>query len=200
MAVFSSSIYPPNELWDYASRLYARGRVSEACLAFQARYDVDVNILLFCCWVASSGRGMFHTGELESALKDVAGWRKSVVGPLNQLKKHLKGPVTPAPRPLAEDLRRVVVESELHAEHAEVLMLHAAMTRAGTGTFDRYQQLDDSIGNLYLYFSLLGVQLNDADLQDLVEILSNAFPGEQTQRIMKMCETVAIRMTAGIDR
>jgi len=197
MAVFSASIYPPNDLWDYAARVYARGRASAACLALQDRHGLDVNVLLYCCWVASSGRGVFRDGELEHALTAIGPWRMDVIDVLHDLKVRLKGDVAPAPKALADELRRVVVESELHAEHAEVLMLHAAMTRPGTGTFDRHRQIEDSIVNLFRYLSLLRIDAGDSDLAALVDILCGAFPDEQSTRIETMTAGMAFRWRAG---
>lgn len=197
MAVFSASIYPPNDLWDYATRVYARGNTGAACLALQDRHGLDVNVLLFCCWVASSGRGMFRNDELEDALAAIGPWRTEVIDPLHGLKVRLKGDVAPAPKTLADDLRRVIVESELHAEHAEVLMLHAAMTRPGTGTFDRNRQIEDSIVNLFRYLALSRVDADDSDLGALVEILCGAFPDEQPARIEMLAAGMAFRWRAG---
>ncbi|MDF1721281.1 MAG: TIGR02444 family protein [Minwuia sp.] len=197
MAVFSSGIFPPNELWDYATRVYGRGRAQEACLAMQDRHGLDVNVLMFCCWVASSGRGRFRDGELEHALQAVDRWHDHVIGNLHQLKLFLKGGVAPAPKTLSDDLRRVVVESELHAEHVEVLMLHTSLTRVGTGTFDRVQQIEDSLANLFRYFTLINVDTDDRDLSALIEILIAAFPDELPGRIETLAAGAAFRLKAG---
>ena len=197
MAVFSASIYPPNDLWDYATRVYARGRAGEACLSLQDTRGVDVNVLLFCCWVASSGRGVFREGELEHALTAIGPWRNGVIDVLHDLKVRLKSDVSPAPKTLADDLRRVIVESELHAEHAEVLMLHAAMTRPGTGTFDRNRQIEDSIVNLFRYLALLRISPGDDDIRSLIDILCGACPEEQPSRIESLTAGMAFRWRAG---
>ncbi|MDF1736949.1 MAG: TIGR02444 family protein [Minwuia sp.] len=197
MAVFSSGVFPPNDLWDYATRVYARGQARDACLALQDRHGLDVNVMLFCCWVASSGRGVFRDRELDLALQAVESWRDNVIRSLHDLKRHLKGDVRPAPKTLSDDLRRVVVESELHAEHIEVLMLHAAMTRVGTGTFDRLQQIEDSLANLFDYLARVGVNTDDSDLAALIEILIAAFPDELPGRIESLAAGAAFRLRAG---
>ena len=197
MAVFSSGVFPPNEFWDFATRLYARGKAKEACLELQHRHALDVNVLLFCCWVASSGRGTFRQGELQAALDSVAEWRGRVVEVLRTLRGDLKDGMPPAPKPLSDDLRRVVVESELHAEHIEVLMLYQSLERAGTGTFDRVQQLEDSVANLLRYLTVTGVEPGQETLSLLVDILAAAFPEETEQRIATTCGGMAFRLNAG---
>lgn len=197
MAVFSSGVFPPNDLWDYATRVYGRGKAQDACLALQDRHGLDVNVMLFCCWVASSGRGTFRDGELDQALQAVADWRDNAINALHGLKLYLKGDVRPAPKTLSDDLRRVVVECELHAEHIEVLMLHAAMTRVGTGTFDRLQQIEDSLANLFAYLARVGISTDDDDLGALIEILIAAFPDELPGRIESLAAGAAFRLRSG---
>lgn len=197
MAVFSAGVFPPNELWDYVTRVYARGRAKEACLTLQDRVGLDVNVVLYCCWVASSGRGAFRQGELEGALEAVAEWRVHVVETLRELRRRLKGGIGPAPRPLSDDLRRVVVECELHSEHVEILILHRTMDRPGTGTFDRYQQIEDSIANLLRYLTVMDVDPEVVGFGELLEVLTAAFPEESPQRIAAMCQGMAFRLTAG---
>lgn len=197
MAVFSSGVFPPNEFWDFATRLYARGGAKDACLELQDRHGLDVNVVLFCCWVASSGRGTFRNGELEHALACVAQWRERVTGVLRTLRNDLKDGMPPAPKPLSDDLRRVIVESELHAEHIAVLILHQSVERAGTGTFDPVQQLDDSVANLLRYFTHAGAGTEKNEIQLMVEVLAAAFPEESRQRIATTCGGMAFRLSAG---
>ncbi|WP_416898557.1 MAG: TIGR02444 family protein [Minwuia sp.] len=197
MAVFSAGVFPPNDLWDFATRLYARGRAKDACLSLQDRNGLDVNVVLFCCWVASSGRGTFRSGELEAALEAVNRWRGHVIQVLRDLRHELKDGVPPAPKPLSDDLRRVVVECELHAEHVEVLMLHKSMARSGTGTFDPVQQLEDNVANLLRYLTLVGVKPEADVLADLSAVLAAGFPDESMQRIETTAAGMAFRLGAG---
>lgn len=176
MAVFLPASFPPNEFWDFSTRLYARGRVGEACLALQNRLGLDVNVLLFCCWVATSGRGGLRDGELAQALDAVESWSENVVRPLRALRQHLKGDIGPAPRTHADDLRRVIVECELHAEHILQLTLHGSIPRPGTGTMDRRAQARAATDNIHLYLAALGLAPAAADRDALAEILINAFP------------------------
>lgn len=199
MAVFSSGVFPPNDFWDYATRIYARGEAKSACLTLQDRHGLDVNVLLFCCWVASSGRGVFRGDELENALQAVERWRTRVTEVLRTLRTDLKDGMPPAPKTLSDDLRRVAVECELHAEHIEVLMLHQSLDRPGTGTFDPTQQLEDSVVNLLRYMTISGAGTGQAELELLIEILAAAFPDEARQRIATICGGLAFRLNAGDD-
>ena len=176
MAVFSEGIFPPSEFWDFATRLYARGDVEAVCLRLQDRHQANVNVLLFCCWVASSGRGSFRDGELEAALAVTAEWHGNVSMALRTLRRYLRGEVGAAPRRLADDLGRVVAESEIYAEHVEQLMLQDSLQRPGTGTFDPGEQVRAASLNLFAYLQHLKVTLDDQDRAGLAELLGQGFP------------------------
>ena len=56
--------FDDHPFWDYSLRTYACEGVAAACLAFQDRFRIDVNILLFCSWIGHSGRGVMTGTEL----------------------------------------------------------------------------------------------------------------------------------------
>ncbi len=176
MSVISQSAFPPNEFWDFSIRVYGDADVAEACLLLQERHDVNVNVLLFCCWVAAGGRGVFEDGELDRALETVADWRQDVVLALRRARRYLKGSIGTAPRHLADQIRRVVKETEIHAEHIEQLMLADTMTRPATGSFGDDGQADDARANVAVYLDRLNVKLKEDEQAALDTILTQAFP------------------------
>lgn len=176
MSVISQSTFPPNEFWDFSIRLYGKAEVAEACLALQDRHGVNVNVLLLCCWLAASGRGAFADGELPRALEAVRDWRDNVVLSLRTARRYLKGPVGAAERHLADNIRRVVAETEIHAEHVEQLMLAAAVQRPGTGAFDVAEQAAAAVGNLQAYLAHARVKPSRDDRAALRTVVAGAFP------------------------
>lgn len=164
-------------MWDYVTRLYAKDNVRNACLELQERHDLDVNILLFCCWNAASGRGEFTDDELKSGLARVADWRQKVILPLRDLRKYLKESAEPVASRLTGSLRHVIVESELYSEHMEVLILSEAVDRPGTGSFDLDQQALDGATNIAAYIKLHGCVVEEMDSRLLWTVWQEAFPG-----------------------
>lgn len=183
MSAFSPRNFPPNEFWDFSTRLHARDDVERACLALQDRHDIDVNVLLFCYWVAASGRATFRPGELAAALDAVRSWRHEVVLPLRAVRLKLEGDVRPAARHLADDLARVTAECELHAEHMEQLMLYRSLERPGTGTFDALHRAEDAARNLGQYFEVLETSASAEDRADFARIMARVFPDVPAMRI-----------------
>lgn len=177
MPTFSSAIFPPSEFWDYAIILYSHEEVAAACLRLQDRRGVDVNMLLFCIWVAASGRERLSAEELAAALTASSLWQGEVVHPLRHARRYLKAPEMPVDGRLAGELRRVVADSELFAEHVQMLMLERIMARPGSGSFGVVERGAAAATNLENYFRAAGLPMAAADQQDLRIIRAVAFPG-----------------------
>ncbi|MCG8492064.1 MAG: TIGR02444 family protein [Sneathiellales bacterium] len=180
MAVFSSAGFPPCALWEYSVKLYSNEEVSKACLSLQDRQSLDVNIVLFCVWVAASGHGEFEGSELSSALHISKNWQDGSVKPLRDVRRFLKSSFEPIDARMAADLKRVISESELFAEKLEILALDRLIDRPATGSFDQKACLEAAALNLMTYFqNCLGKDPDMKDQSDLEAVLSGAFPEEE---------------------
>src|SRR3954463_839912 len=80
-----------NPLWEYVTWAYAQAGVDKACLALQNRLGVDINIVLFCAWLAYRGTGSNSLAKyLGSALKLSRDWQRNLVEPLRLCRTNLK--------------------------------------------------------------------------------------------------------------
>ena len=122
--------WPANPFWDYALELYRRPGVEAACLELQQRHSVDVNLVLFCCWLAH--RGVAADAAFLARIAEAAEvWQQEVVRPLRAVRSQLKSALT-APQPgsiaarwpeLATTLRQQVLALEIDGERLEQLLL-----------------------------------------------------------------------------
>jgi uncharacterized protein (TIGR02444 family) len=72
--------------WEFSLAYYGRERVSAACLSLQNRRGADVNILLFCCWLATLGLKP-QTAALHAGIAAVEAWRRDVLEPLRAARR-----------------------------------------------------------------------------------------------------------------
>jgi uncharacterized protein (TIGR02444 family) len=122
--------WPANPFWDYALELYRRPGVEAACLELQQRHGVDINIVLFCCWLTH--RGVAADAAFLARIAAAAEvWQQEVVRPLRAVRSQLKSALT-APQPgsiaarwpeLAAALRQQVLALEIDGERLEQLLL-----------------------------------------------------------------------------
>jgi uncharacterized protein (TIGR02444 family) len=79
-----------DEFWGFTLRIYGEPGVSAALIELQDRFGRDVNLVLYCCWVAASGRGHLSADDLARADAAVAAWRGGVVEPLRAARRAAK--------------------------------------------------------------------------------------------------------------
>lgn len=103
-------------LWAFSLAVYPRPGVKAACLALQTA-GFDVNLGLFICWCAATGRD--PRPALGRAIETSALWAGRVVRPLRAARDGLK----PAPDFIeperAAALRKSILAAELEAERLQ---------------------------------------------------------------------------------
>lgn len=161
---------PGSALWEFSQDLYGRPGVAEACLALQDRRDLDVNILLFCCWAGLRGQALTLEG-LGACIDAARPWQDQVVKPLRAARRWLKGQQT-APAGAAETLRQAIKAQEFEAERLELLILAEAASRAPEQGVPAC-----AAGNLRACFSVLGLVPGEQDRADLAALLCGLFDG-----------------------
>ena len=169
--------FPAHAFWDFSLALYGKPGVAPACLALQERHGVDVNALMFCVWLAESGRGPAPREALDAAFAAVAAWHAQVVRTLRPLRQRLKFGFEPVDAALVKALRARIQKVEIDAEHVEQLALAAsaaakAPARPGLGT-------DAKVGHAALhaaaYFARIGATPGAEDFAALRVIIAAAF-------------------------
>ena len=164
--------FPKNDFWDFSLALYGRPAVAPACLALQDEHGADVNVLMWCCWIGASGRGVVEPAELDTVLAAVRWWQDDVVMPLRHVRRRLKGVSSTAPEDVVETVRKRIAKVEIDTEHVQQLML-SAMARPARATRAAERRAGDAARNLKRYVAALGAAPDDAHLGAL---LAGAFP------------------------
>ncbi len=157
--------------------LYAKPGVAPACLALQERHGVDVNALMFCVWLALSGRGPAPRATLEAAFDRVGAWHVEVVRKLRPLRRRLKSGFEPVDAELVRALRARIQKIEIDAEHLEQLTLAASAAatvppRSGLGAEERARH---AAAHASLYFGCTASKAGAEDIDGLCVIFAAAF-------------------------
>ncbi len=173
--------FPASEFWDFSLEVYGRAGVAPACLALQESRGIDVNLLLFGCWVGASGRGVLGSAEFARVLAATEPWQNQVVAPMRSVRRRLK--TADAPRGNIERVRRRIAAAELDAEHVEQLMIVAAAPRGPCRDRPLERCLGDAAENLKRYLAAVGVVAGAADRAHVAALLAGAFPSVEEDRI-----------------
>ncbi len=108
-----------NQFWAFSLRVYRRPGVAPACLRLQDEYDVDVNLLLYCCWRGTVEGTAMSQSDIDAAMRLVEEWRESVVRPLRAVRRYLKPGIDGFDRTGSDAVRSEVKRIELDAERLQ---------------------------------------------------------------------------------
>ena len=101
-----------NQFWEFSLATYTEEGVAQSLLAMQDEGGLDVNILLYACWLASKDIQLTG-GHLEALEVQIAQWRRRVVVPLRVLRQELRD------YSQASALRDEIKALELRSEHQQ---------------------------------------------------------------------------------
>jgi uncharacterized protein (TIGR02444 family) len=144
MNTIASDADPAEKFWQFSLAFYARPGVAEALLALQDEAGLDVNLILFGCWLGLSGRGRADRALIDRARTAAEPVRAQVIVPLRRLRRAL----APAGEADLERLRERIKAIELEAEHAAQTLLAAFAPAAALR--EPGQCLADAAANLAL--------------------------------------------------
>ena len=166
--------FPDHPFWDFSLEVYGAEGVAPACLVLQEAHQLDVNIVLYCCWIGASGRGALDASEAAAMTAAVAEWHGDIVRGVRAVRQRLKGGLAPAPLELSEPLRRHIAEIEVELEHVEQLILAAALDRPADAAATAERRAADAAANIDRYFAIIGRTPSADDRAAIATILGAA--------------------------
>ena len=104
--------------WRFSLRFYRRPEVADACIALQDEAGVDVNLLLFLLWQATSAREL-SPAEVAVLDERVGAWRNMTVIPLRGMRARAKSRRLRWWRRRSEPFRTRIKAAELEAERLQ---------------------------------------------------------------------------------
>lgn len=168
--------FPQHPLWDFSLKIYAQKGVSQACLALQEEFGVDVNLLLFFCWTAAAGAVRLGEERICKAVAIVESWHTEIVRPLRVLRRRLKQGFDGVSNVPSQTLRSTIQAIEIDAEHIEQLTLAASVSVSLDAVPSVSDQAVEAADNLVNYLTALSVDKDDIPHQHLSVILAACFP------------------------
>jgi uncharacterized protein (TIGR02444 family) len=143
--------FPRHPFWDFSIDVHKKEGIHEACLQLQEGFELDINVLFFCCWAGASGGMPLSEGDMTKILRGAGSWQEDIVRPIWRARWLLKGGFEGYPDELVEQLRKDLVTSEVHAEHIEQIHLAGLVPLDRRKDRDARQRLAAASGNLGEY-------------------------------------------------
>lgn len=155
--------------WQWSVEVWEREPVRDAALAFQDRFEMDVNVLLLCCWLAESGRGALDYEALKALDGALSVWADTVVSPLRAVRRSLNDHKDLAG---AEALKEQVSAAELAAEKmAQGLLCAELGERTVDEAHSEAQRSEDVLASLVAYLHVRHLNRHDEAQAAMVALL-----------------------------
>jgi uncharacterized protein (TIGR02444 family) len=132
-----------DEFWDFTLTIYGQPGVSPALIELQDKFGRDVNLVLYCCWVAASGRGALSAADLAAADAAVAVWRGGVVEPLRAARRAAKQAPPVETAGFYEAIKKIELDAERISHRC--LASVAPSAKAGVSSADRLAALEANL-------------------------------------------------------
>ena len=161
-------------LWRFSLHIYRRPGVADACIALQDGCGVDVNILLFLLWLATTKRRV-PPGVAQAVCAQAAAWRDDVVVPLRTLRRKLKDGSALVAHATAELFRTKIKAVELEAERLQQEALFGLA--AGLSTEPAQTVEAAARANVAAYEHVVGHTFAEQPVQVLIATLLAHGPG-----------------------
>lgn len=161
-----------NPFWNFSLAVYAAPGVADACLRLQDDAGLDVNLLLFTCWVATVRAVPLTDAEMRDVIALTRDWRERVVFPLRQIRRGLKGGARGLPPDAVESFRGEIKRIELASERRQQDMLFGFAESHGMSG-PAPSQAPAAAENIARYLSVAGVDAG-GKVQDDCRIIAAA--------------------------
>ncbi|WP_298626359.1 TIGR02444 family protein [uncultured Legionella sp.] len=139
-------------------QLYAHEEVKQLCITLQDCYEINVNIILWCCWFASV-QGECSKELLSSILADNKPWHAQVTCQLRQARQWLRNNHQ---HELVQPFRQQLLQLEITSEAFEQEQLYQrSMKQNQSGSTGR----SAARSNMQMYFNQLHATVSEAHWQ-----------------------------------
>jgi uncharacterized protein (TIGR02444 family) len=154
----SQDSLPENDTFrQFCLTLYEAEGVEEACLDLQDRFDLDVTLILMCCWVGQHGVRL-SPESLAQAEQSVKPWRETAIDPIRALRRRLKEAVGPIDPERAASVRDLIKQAELAAEFVQMDHLLLLLEHLPGRDARMAERAGIVRGNLLRYTAIKGVE------------------------------------------
>ncbi|MCK4608357.1 MAG: DUF2390 domain-containing protein [Gammaproteobacteria bacterium] len=169
---------PEHPFCTYVNQNLSHEPIKDALTSLQQHLDLNINVLLFCCWVGKSGRKQLNKKELLTILTTITPWHEQIVATLKKLRVTLQHKISSS---LSHNISQLVQEQEAAANKIEQLMLTEIITHKPVSRGEK-QKLNDSCRNIHTYCKELPKKPDKQQISTLKLLLSHLFPqAELTQ-------------------
>jgi len=112
-----------NPFWYFSLEFYGQSNVASSCIVLQDSMGADVNVLLYCCWIANEGAAAIEPAELVEIIQGIEPWQLDVVSGLRKIRRKFKQNESLDLGGVSKGLLQLIKDCELESERLEQWIL-----------------------------------------------------------------------------
>ncbi|HLB57919.1 MAG TPA: DUF2390 domain-containing protein [Gammaproteobacteria bacterium] len=167
-----SSAVQENIFWDFSTALYIRKDVKDACECLRRKYQLNINIVMFCCWAAQKQYDIFSVDDMSFIANHINTWNHGIVEGLKKvyakLACHSIGDET-------ANLANGTLNDILLAEKIEQWLILQAVDQLGARQSITQDPTEIALKNIFNYINSQQVALHKTDLEKVYRIVKECF-------------------------
>ena len=177
--------FPNSELWNYSTQLWTLPSVETICLDLQNNFEVNINILLYCCWVGDK-KLCLNEDDVQSLLDSIHPWQ-TIIKPLRDSRKMMQQHLIAMPANMVDQTVSNMSEMELNAEHMSQLAIEKALKPEKITHTPDQSNIECCLSNIKTYLnSLDGVTSTDEIMPQISQLLTAVFQDEEAVQMAMM--------------
>lgn len=164
--------FPDSDFWQFSIHFYQIEGVEQSCLELQNRFNLNVNLILFCYWLALEKKQTLTIKQWIQLIDTASGWDE-INHSLRASRNTIKHSVISWPEDFKQQTIRAVLDIELCTEHMQQLSLEQCWKKMDTShTSD---SCESSVSNnINSYLSASRRDIADEIIKPQLLALSNA--------------------------
>ena len=171
----SAESWPDNPFWDFSVDFYGQKGVGERLIWLQESLQIDINLMLYCYWVASIGRPILTESQIRKLVMQVKVWQNETVVPLREVRNKLKQFSYTKYKMWSNEVRNRVKTAELEAERLEQLILYNQELLKENSEVTLHEKKVRVEGNVSIYFKCMNIKTNPETEKILKELINRLF-------------------------
>ena len=167
--------FPESAFWSYSSEIWSLPDVEAICLQLQNEHELNINMLLYCCWAGEQLRCL-NDDDLQTLLDTIQPWQV-IIQPLRDSRRTMQQSLIAMPGEMIEQTLSNISEMELNAEHMAQLAMEKALSPQQLGDCAQRSPIECSQDNIDAYLKTLNEALEESQIQPRIRRLLEAIHG-----------------------
>ncbi len=174
---FNSIDFLQKSFWLFSVALFSRTNVEEACLCLRDKYNLNINLLFFCCWLANQKYPPLSERDVLIIIEKVSPWHDKIIKELNKLCQLF-------PKKIQNEkiiaLQKTLSENETFARKAEQsILLQLLNSFEKTAMPSDISKTQCALKNIFNVLDSQNIKLHQTDLEKVYRIVKQCFAREK---------------------